>query len=133
MATDSETQKSKIYRKYYKTRQNIVHHDKISRQDNIHRLDKKDDKFRISWWIKLYFYKQHFYNQRQAETGKNQAKNAKQHPEVELLLFENYSLFSFTLSSKSNTKYSNKCTKNNYVCLKEVMINENENKAENEK
>ena len=31
-----------------------------------------------------FFYKQHFYKQRNTETGKNQA-NAKQHPEVELL------------------------------------------------
>ena len=32
---------------------------------------------------KLFFYKQHFFKQRQAEIGKNQAK-AKQHPEAEL-------------------------------------------------
>ena len=37
--------------------------------------------------------------------SKNQA-NAKQHPEAELLLFENYSHPSSTLSSKSNKKYS---------------------------
>ena len=33
--------------------------------------------------------------------AKNSAK-AKQHPEAEFSLFENYSLFSFTLSSKQN-------------------------------
>ena len=38
---------------------------------------------------------------------KNQA-NAKQHPETELLVFENYSLSSFALSSKSNRTYSKK-------------------------
>ena len=37
--------------------------------------------------------------------AKNQAK-AKQHTEAELLLFENYSLSSSTLSSKSNRRYS---------------------------
>ena len=34
--------------------------------------------------------------------------NAKQHPEVELLLFENYSHSLSTLSSKSNRTYSKK-------------------------
>ena len=37
--------------------------------------------------------------------AKNQA-NAKQHPEDELLLFENYSHFSSTLSYKNNGTYS---------------------------
>ena len=35
------------------------------------------------------FYKQHFYKQRQADIGKNQA-NVKQNPAAELLLFKNY-------------------------------------------
>ena len=35
--------------------------------------------------------------------AKNQA-NAKQHPEAEILLFENFSHFSYTLSSKNNSK-----------------------------
>ena len=39
--------------------------------------------------------------------AKNQV-NAKQHPEAEFLLFENYSQFSSTLSSKSNSVYSKK-------------------------
>ena len=55
------------------------------------------------------FHKQYFYKQRQPETGKNQAK-AKQHPEAELLLFENYLLSSSKLSSKNNRRYSKKCT-----------------------
>ena len=57
-----------------------------------------------------FFYKQQFYKKRQAEIGKNQAK-AKQHPEAELLLIENYSLFSSTLLSKNNRRHSKKCTK----------------------
>ena len=52
--------------------------------------------------------------------AKNQAK-AKKHSETELLLIENYSLSSCTLSSKSNRRYSKKCTKNKYVCLNELM------------
>ena len=42
---------------------------------------------------------------------------------LNLLLFENYSLFSCTLSSssKSNRRYSKKCTKNKYVFLNEVI------------
>ena len=43
--------------------------------------------------------------------AKNQA-NAKQYPEVKLLLSENYSLSSSTLSSKNNRRYSKKCAKN---------------------
>ena len=52
--------------------------------------------------------------------AKNQAK-AKQHPEPELLQFENYSPFSSTLPSQNNTRYSKKCTKNKYICLNKVM------------
>ena len=51
---------------------------------------------------------------------KNQAK-AKQHPEVELLVFENYLLFSSTLSFKNNRRYSKKCAKNKYVCLNDLI------------
>ena len=54
-----------------------------------------------------FFYKQHFYNQHQWKLAKNQAK-AKQHPEAELLLFENYSLSSSTLSFKNKRRYSKK-------------------------
>ena len=46
---------------------------------------------------------------------------AKQHPEVEHLLFENYSLSSTTLSFKNNRRYSKKCRKNKFVCLNEVI------------
>ena len=70
--------------------------------------------------LQAFFYKQHFYKQRQTELAKNQAK-AKQHSKVELLLFENYLLFSSTLSSKNNRRYSEKCTKNKHVCLNEVI------------
>ena len=51
--------------------------------------------------------------------AKNQAK-AKQHPEVDLLLNENYLLSSSTLPSKNNSRYSTKCTKSKYVCLKVI-------------
>ena len=52
--------------------------------------------------------------------AKNKA-NAKQHPEVELLLFEYCSLSSSTLSFKNNRRYSKKCIKNKYICLNEVI------------
>ena len=42
--------------------------------------------------------------------AKNQAK-AKQHPEDELLISENYSLCSSTLSSENNRRYSKKRAK----------------------
>ena len=64
--------------------------------------------------------------------AKNQAK-AKPHSQAKLLLFQNYSLFSFTLSPKNTRRYSKKlCRKQ--VCLFKWgnMINDNENEAENE-
>ena len=61
-----------------------------------------------------------FISNARLKLAKNQAKT-KQHPEAELLLFENYLLFSFTLSSKNNKKYSNKCTNIRHVCLNEVI------------
>ena len=51
------------------------------------------------------FQKQHFYEQHQAEIGEKNRANAKQRPEAELLLFENYSLSSSTLFSK-NCRFS---------------------------
>ena len=51
--------------------------------------------------------------------AKNQAKSM-QHPDAELLIFQNYSLFSPMLSSK-NSRYSKKGTKNNYVYLNKVI------------
>ena len=54
--------------------------------------------------------------------AKNQAK-AKQQPEAELLLFENYSLSSFMLPSKTNLKYSKKyCQKPNVSVLMYEII-----------
>ena len=43
---------------------------------------------------------------------------------AELLLFENYSLSSSTLSSKNNW-YSKKCAKNKCVSFNDNMINDN--------
>ena len=60
-------------------------------------------------------HKNYTYKQRQAEIGKNQA-DFKQHPEPELLVFENYSHFSSTLSSKNRWTYSKKYAKKQ-VCL----------------
>ena len=48
-------------------------------------------------------------NQHQAVSGKNQAR-AKEHNDVDLLLFENYSLSLSTLSWKNNKTYSKKYT-----------------------
>ena len=62
--------------------------------------------------------------------AKNQAK-AKQHPEDELLLFENYSLSLSTLSIKNNRSHSKKCIKTSASALMTFMINDNENETEN--
>ena len=49
----------------------------------------------------LFFVSNTFINNAKLKLGKNQAK-AKQHPEAELFLFENYSLLSSKLSSKNS-------------------------------
>ena len=64
---------------------------------------------------------------------KNQGK-AEEHPEAELLLLENYSLTSSSLSSKNNRRYSKKMHKKQVRLFKwGHMINDNEKDAENEK
>ena len=50
-------------------------------------------------------YKQTLTRNTRLKLAKHQA-NAKKHSEAELLLFENYSLFSSTLSSKNSRRYS---------------------------
>ena len=50
----------------------------------------------------------------------NQA-NAKQHPEGEILLFENYSHSSSTLSSKNNKTYSENKENNMYLYIPEII------------
>ena len=80
-----------------------------------------------------FFYKEHFYKQRQAEIDKKSSK-AKQHTEAEVLLFQNYSLFSSTLSPKTNRRYCRKYTKKQVRLFKwGYMINDFENEAENKK
>ena len=67
------------------------------------------------WTIwKVHFYKQKyisisntFISNASLKLAKNQV-NAKQHPEAEFLLYENYSHSSSTLSSKNNSTYSKK-------------------------
>ena len=60
--------------------------------------------------------------------AKNQA-NAKQHPEAELLLLENYSHSSWMLSSKTNRIYSKKLAKEQVgLYSSDYMINHTENK-----
>ena len=56
--------------------------------------------------ITLFFVSNTLSNAR-LKIAKNQT-NTKQHTEVELLLFENYSLSSSTLSNKNNRTYSEK-------------------------
>ena len=51
-------------------------------------------------------YTRFFYKQRQADIGKKNQAKAKQRPEAELVLFENYSLSSSTLSPKNKKTYS---------------------------
>ena len=64
----------------------------------------------------LFFTSNTFISNTRLKLAKNQAKT-KQHIEAELKLFENYLLSSSMLSSKNNSRYSKKCTKNKYICL----------------
>ena len=78
---------------------------------NFAKIFKTDTRFFISntfisnAWLKL---------------GKHQAK-AKQHPEAEQFLFENYCLSSPTLSSKNDRRYSKNVRKNRFVSLNEII------------
>ena len=47
--------------------------------------------------------------------------NAKQHPETELFLFENYSHSSATLSNRNNRTYSKKKQNKKCVCIHEII------------
>ena len=60
----------------------------------------------------LFFLSNTFISNARLALAKNQAK---QHPEDEILLFENHSLSSSMLSSKIDSRYSKKCRKNQ-VC-----------------
>ena len=65
--------------------------------------------------VHTFFISSTFISNARLKLIKNQA-NAKQHLEAELLLFENYSHSSSTLSSKNNRAYSKKQA-NEQVCL----------------
>ena len=71
-------------------------------------------------WYTRFFISNTFISNTRLNLTKNQEK-AKQHPEAELWLIENYSLSSSTSSSKNNRRYFQKCTKNEEVCLNEVI------------
>ena len=63
----------------------------------------------------LFFISNTFVRNTRLKLAKNQA-NAKQHPEAELLLYENYSDSSSMLSHKNNRTYSKNYTKE-HACL----------------
>ena len=74
----------------------------------------------------VFFISNTFISNARLKLTKNQAK-AKQHPEAELLLFENYLLSSSSLSFKNNKRYSKKCTKKQVRLFKwGYIINGNE-------
>ena len=70
--------------------------------------------------IHAFFITNTFISNSRLKLAKNQAR-VKQYHKAELSLIESYSLSSFTLSSKNNSRYSKKCTKSKYVCLNEVI------------
>ena len=62
-----------------------------------------------------------FISNARLKLAKKNPANAKQHPEAELLLFENCSHFPSTLSFKNNTTYSKNKQKNKRVCIHDVV------------
>ena len=71
--------------------------------------------------IHAFYISNAFITDTRLKLAKNQA-NANPHPEAELLLFENYSLSSSMLSSKTNMRYSKKRAKNKCVLFNEIKI-----------
>ena len=71
--------------------------------------------------LETFFISNTFRNNIKLKLVKNHAK-PKEHPEAELLLFQDYSLFLSTLLFKNNRRYSKKYTKKKYVCLNEVIM-----------
>ena len=69
----------------------------------------------------LFYVRKTLINNAKLKLAKNQAK-AKQHPEAELLLFENYSLLSSKLSSKNSRRYSKKYTKTSASVLMRLLM-----------
>ena len=68
----------------------------------------------------LFYISNTFLSNVRLKFAKNQAK-AKQHPQTELLLFDNYLLSSSMLSSKNNGRYSEKYARNKCVCFNEII------------
>ena len=83
--------------------------------------------------VNAFFKSNAFTSKARLKLTKNEAK-AKQHPEVKVLLLQNYSLFSSTLSSKASRRCSRKHTKKQVRLNKwGYLINDNEFEAENKK
>ena len=81
----------------------------------------------------IFFISNIFISNAKLKLAKNQA-NAKQYPEAELLLLENYSHSSSMLSSKNSRIYSQKLAKEQVGLYSwDYEINHNENVDENEK
>ena len=68
----------------------------------------------------FFFTSNTFISNTRLKLAKNQA-NAKQHPQAELLPFENYSHSTSTLSSKNDWTYPKNKQKNKCVCIHEVI------------
>ena len=67
----------------------------IFRESNVYKsISFVTTQWDYNGYTRFFVYKQHFYKQHQAETGKN-SKKPKQHLEAELLLFESYSIIYF--------------------------------------
>ena len=75
--------------------------------------------FLLTFNLHTFFISNTFISSTKVKLADIQART-KQHPETELLFFENYSLSSYMLPSKNNRRYSKKCAKNKCVCFNEI-------------
>ena len=68
----------------------------------------------------LFFISNTFIRNGRLKLVKNQGK-AKEHPQAEFFLLENYLLTPSSLPSRNNKRHSKKITKNKYICLNAVI------------
>ena len=83
----------------------------------LHILAKLHYQIVVTFQVKRFFHKQHFYKNAGLKLAKN-PENVKQHPEAERLTFA----FFITLSVKKNNRtYSKNKQKNKCVCIHEII------------
>ena len=101
---------SVVYRLWYYTSINLLKKWLLVKEClvPIFTITEKDTHYKKSYT--LFYISNTFISNARLKMAKIQ-ENAKQHPEAELLLFENYSHSSYTISCRNNRTYSKKLAK----------------------